>query len=483
MGSSTVDKPDHSWAAVARRAPGLFPLKLSERKLLLSVVDLIIANVALAASVAVRFDEPLAWDLVRTRPAWYLIMTGLWLGVAFFLGSYDLRRAARLKAGAAVGATTAMVTAVVYLLVPYVTPPLPTSRLSLVIFLSLMVGAATAWRVFYALILVRPALRRKALVVGAGWAGRTIVEAIRANAAAEYDLVGFVDDDAEKQEKVIEGMQVLGARDDIEGLINQTGASEIIVAITQPDRMRPEMFQTIMDCHERGTQVTQMPTLFEQLTGRVPVEHAGRNLYVVLPLNGYPSHAQRIVKRLVDLVIGIVGFALTVLVLPFVWLALRLDGRGPVFYRQDRVGQGGRLFDLIKFRTMVPDAEVSGPQWAGEKDPRVTRVGRILRRLHIDEIPQAMNILRGELSFIGPRPERPEFVAQLEKQIPFYRARHAVRPGITGWAQVNYRYGASVEDALVKLQYDLYYIKHQSLWLDLGILIKTIATVLILRGR
>jgi len=137
----------------------------------------------------------------------------------------------------------------------------------------------------------------------------------------------------------------------------------------------------------------------------------------------------------------------------------------------------------MKFRTMVTDAEADGPRWAEENDHRITRVGHVMRRLHIDEIPQAINIVRGELSFVGPRPERPEFVAELEWRIPFYRARHAVRPGVTGWAQVNYGYGASVEDALIKLQYDLYYIKHQSVWLDLIILIKTIPLVLTLQGR
>jgi lipopolysaccharide/colanic/teichoic acid biosynthesis glycosyltransferase len=223
--------------------------------------------------------------------------------------------------------------------------------------------------------------------------------------------------------------------------------------------------------------------LYEQLTGRVPVEHAGRNLAVVLPINGGPAHLHASVKRFADLSIASLGLVLTVLLLPLVWLAHRIESPGSVFYRQRRVGQGGRLFYLLKFRTMSPDAEPNGPRWAQVHDDRITRVGRILRRLHLDEAPQALNILRGDLSFMGPRPERPEFVMQLERQIPFYRARHAVRPGVTGWAQVNYDYGASVEDALTKLQYDLYYIKHQSLWLDLLILAKTLGLILTMRGR
>lgn len=457
-------------------------LRLSERKLLLGAVELVCANLALAAAVAWRFGMPVRWALT-VRPTWYLVLTVLWLAVGFLLGSYDLRRAARLATGATTGAATALVVAVVYLLIPYVTPPLPTSRLALFLFVGAMVGSVTAWRALYALVLVQPALRRKALVIGGGWAGRTIVEAIRDSVPDEYDLVGFIDDDRRKQTSVVDGLPVLGTRDDLRRVITQTGATDLIVAITQTDRMHPEMFQAIMDCHEQGIAITQMPLLFEQLTGRVPVGHVGQNLHVVLPLNGSPSRVQRSVKRLADLLLGTVGAAATLLLLPLVWVALRLEAPGPVFLRQTRVGQGGRDFGLIKFRTMVPDAEPKGPQWAEENDWRITRVGHLLRRLHLDEIPQAINLLRGELSFVGPRPERPEFVSQLEGQIPFYRARHAVKPGITGWAQVNYRYGASVEDALIKLQYDLYYIKHHSLWLDLLILIRTIGLVLTLRGR
>jgi lipopolysaccharide/colanic/teichoic acid biosynthesis glycosyltransferase len=171
------------------------------------------------------------------------------------------------------------------------------------------------------------------------------------------------------------------------------------------------------------------------------------------------------------------------LLVPLVALAIKIESPGPVFYRQDRIGQGGRVFRLYKFRTMVPHAEPHGPQWAQEDDARVTRVGRVLRRLHLDELPQALNLLRGEMSLIGPRPERPEFVSELEGVISFYRARHAVRPGITGWAQVNYRYGRSVEDALIKLQYDLYYIKHASVVLDAVIFVRTLGRVLSLRRQ
>jgi lipopolysaccharide/colanic/teichoic acid biosynthesis glycosyltransferase len=189
-------------------------------------------------------------------------------------------------------------------------------------------------------------------------------------------------------------------------------------------------------------------------------------------------------KRLVDLAVAVVGMAILAVIAPLVAVANALWSPGPLFYRQVRVGLGGRAFPLFKFRSMAPDAESEcGAVWADEGDPRVTPVGRLLRRAHLDELPQVWNILKGEMSLIGPRPERPEFVAILMAQVPFYQARHAVRPGITGWAQVRYRYGSSVDDARVKLEYDLYYIKHQSMYLEMSIVAKTAAAVLRLRGR
>jgi lipopolysaccharide/colanic/teichoic acid biosynthesis glycosyltransferase len=188
-------------------------------------------------------------------------------------------------------------------------------------------------------------------------------------------------------------------------------------------------------------------------------------------------------KRSLDLLTACGGLVIVALLAPWVALANAVWSPGPLLYWQTRVGRGGRPFELVKFRSMIPDAESLGPVWATEGDERVTAVGRVLRKARLDELPQVWNILKGEMSLVGPRPERPEFVRELVQEIPFYQARHAVRPGITGWAQVRYRYGNSVQDALVKLQYDLYYIKHQNLYLELSILVKTAAVMIRLRGR
>jgi lipopolysaccharide/colanic/teichoic acid biosynthesis glycosyltransferase len=228
-----------------------------------------------------------------------------------------------------------------------------------------------------------------------------------------------------------------------------------------------------------------MTSLYERLTGKVSVDHAGRNIHVALPLSDSPLRRLFAAgKRLFDLLASLLGLAVLALVVPVVAMANAFGNRGPLFYRQTRVGKGGNHFGLLKLRTMIPDAEKGrGAVWATEDDVRVTPFGRFLRKVRIDELPQFWNILKGEMSLVGPRPERPEFVARLVSALPFYQARHAVQPGLTGWAQVRYGYGSSVQDALVKLQYDLYYIKNQSVYLELSILAKTAAVMLRLAGR
>jgi lipopolysaccharide/colanic/teichoic acid biosynthesis glycosyltransferase len=267
-------------------------------------------------------------------------------------------------------------------------------------------------------------------------------------------------------------------------LASRLHAEEIVLAITHRHTMTAAAFDALLECRERGLHITTMAALYERLLGRVPVEHVGRDVAAVLPTDSVPSlRLFYTLKRGIDLLAGIVGGLGLCIVIPFVALANALWGRGPLFFRQKRVGMGGKIFLVCKFRTMVPDAEHdTGPVWSRKDDPRTTSVGRFLRKSRIDELPQIINVLRGEMSLVGPRPERPQFVEQLAAQIPFYRARHAVRPGITGWAQVRYRYGSSVEDSRIKLEYDLYYVKNQDLALDALIMLKTLAVVFSLQG-
>lgn len=465
------------------------PLQISERRTLLILMDGVLVNVAVLVALrlgAYRSGWAFTSEFLLSRLYWFLGLTALYFILASVNDCYNLRVASDAVSSAfALFKTTALML-VVYFCLYFLAEPrtlqLYWPRHIVGFYALVSVPLLSLWRWLYIVIFTAPQFRRRALIVGAGWAGRTIAQAIRHNLSADYEIVGFIDDDPNKQGQTIEGISVLGNHGNLVALAEEKGVSEIVLAITRD--LRGDMFQAIMDCNERGIQITPMPILYEQMTGRVAVEHVGDNWLVVLPINGVSVFSLfMLFKRLADVIVSVLGLAFLSVVLPFVALAIYLESPGPIFYSQERVGRAGRIFRLLKLRSMVPSAEQNGqPRWASRNDERVTRVGRFLRRTRLDELPQFLNVLRGEMSLIGPRPERPEFVAELQKRIPFYRSRLAVRPGLTGWAQVNYPYGSSVEDALVKLQYDLYYIKHQSFYLDLLILLKTIGVVLSFQG-
>jgi len=312
------------------------------------------------------------------------------------------------------------------------------------------------------------------MIVGAGPGGRALARAVAGSRRVR--VLGFLDEDPALWGSAVEGIPVLGPPTALEAWLEATGVSEVIM---DPGRGGGMALAPV--CLERGLAITDWVAAYEALLRQVPVGLDGEAPLRALTVSR-PGLGFRLVHRAMDLVAGVLGLLLTGLLWPLVALGLRWESPGPVFYRQVRVGQGGRPFVLWKFRTMVLTAEAAGPTWAQEGDARVTRLGRLLRRFHLDEVPQAWNILKGEMSFIGPRPERPEFIGLLDA-LPGYRARHAVRPGIAGWAQVHYRYGDSLESSLEKLRYDLYYLKHRSIRLDLLILVKTIGVLLRGQGR
>jgi exopolysaccharide biosynthesis polyprenyl glycosylphosphotransferase len=268
-------------------------------------------------------------------------------------------------------------------------------------------------------------------------------------------------------------------------LVESLDIDELVIAITDSSRISHELYEAIMDCREKGLPIVTMPTIYERLTGRVTIEHSGLN--IELAAGQSDSSLLRMfntIKRLIDIIGAISGICFTAFLIPFITVANWLWSPGPLFFRQERLGLGGRTFRVIKFRSMVPEAEEqSGAVWAAENDFRVTSFGRFLRNTHLDEFPQFINVLLGEMSLVGPRPERPEFVVELSKSVPFYRARHSVRPGITGWAQIHQDYGDSFELAKEKLEYDLFYIKRAGFRLDTVILLRTITKVLGLQGR
>ncbi len=473
----------HPIDRVAKR-PAL-PLQISERRTLLIAVDLLLVNLAVLVALALwtwRSSDVMSTRFVLSQAHWFILLTGLWLIVATITNLYDL--------GIAMDPMTSLhslvwamgLSLLIYVFIYFASPRGALPRLFMLYFTVLAFASLTAWRLTYSLVFHRGVFQRRTLVVGAGWAGIAIAEAIRENLNAGYELVGFTDDDPAKQGRAIHGLPVLGSRDDMRTLIDSRGISDVILAIT--GEMHTDLIHTLMTFQEQGVRIIPMAQLYEDLTGRIAVEHLGSHWHIMLPLdhpgtgNIYPG-----LKRAFDVLAALVGLMVLAVMLPFIAVALYLDSPGPLFYTQERIGKGGKPFRILKFRSMVPDAEKNGAAWAEEDDPRVTRTGRFLRRASLDELPQLLNVLRGEMSIVGPRPERPIFANRLAEEIPFYRLRHAVKPGMAGWALIHYGYSSSVEDALVKLQYDLYYIKHQSIFLDVVILLRTFGRVLALAGR
>jgi sugar transferase (PEP-CTERM system associated) len=332
--------------------------------------------------------------------------------------------------------------------------------------------------VFAFLVRTEP-FRERVLFLGATPTAERLVRELETNHPG-YQILGYVDDRPADQLALTNGFRVLGATPQLKDIAAATGVGTIVVCLTERRGTFP--LQPILECKLRGIRIEDWPTFYEKLTGKIVVQNL-RTSWLVFSEGFNRTLVTRTMKRWIDLVLAGLLLALAGPILLLVAVAIRLNSSGPVFFRQERVGEGGQTFTLLKFRTMVDNAEAeSGPVWANDHDPRATAVGCWLRKTRIDEIPQIWNVLKGEMSFIGPRPERPHFVARLQQKIPYYAERHSIKPGITGWAQVRYRYGASIEEAEEKLQYDLYYVKNMSHFLDALILLSSIQVVLFGKG-
>ncbi len=465
------------------------PIPIAERRLLLIGLDLVALTAGLVLALVYRPDIQFTWGLLWSNPRWVLLLSFLWLFLAFTFDAYDPKTLTKLGDSALAVIKAGALASGLFYLIPFLAPVLPPSRSSLFVAFLLPVGFVLTGRALYALLHARTVFQRRILIIGAGWAGQTISEALAEAADSSFRVLGVIDDDTLKHHKPLRAngtearaLEVLGGRESLKPLIRQHQINTLVLAITH--QLEGELLQSLMECLELGVEIVPMPELYEQLTGRVPIEHVGDNWYVAMPIQHPGTGAlYPLVNRVFDILSASAGMVFLGLAFPFLALAIYLDSPGPIFYRQERVGKGGRRFWVYKFRSMIPDAENGQAVWAQKNDSRVTRVGRLLRKTHIDEFPQFINILKGDMSAVGPRPERPEFIAELAEEIPFYRVRHAVKPGMAGWGLVRQGYGASKEDAIIKLQYDLYYIKHQSLWLDVIILLKTVLDTVTFGGR
>jgi sugar transferase (PEP-CTERM system associated) len=452
----------------------LFNVYIPVRTLVLLIGEALIVwtSFLLGAVYELREDS----YLVLNYEGGYLKILGVTVLVLLCSHGLDLYDTARLNTKGELYFRLLMVPGVLAFIlagVAYVRPEYLLGSGSSAVGLVILTVALFGWRLGFTWLAQLPILVERVYVLGTGERAQRVVLGLRQNPEIGVEIAswtGKIEGAVTRESVAAHLMEV----------VHKQKVHRVIVAM--PDRRGTIPMPELLELRMQGVKIEEATSWLEKISGKIEVE----NLYpswLVFGEGFRRSTAFIVVRRVVSIVISLAGLILALPLFPLIMLAIRLDSRGPVFYTQTRVGKAGRIFKVVKFRTMRQDAEAaSGPQWAGDNDPRVTRVGRFLRSSRLDEIPQLWCVLKGDMAFVGPRPERPEFIEWLSKEIPYYGVRHMVRPGLTGWAQVKYKYGSTVQDSREKLQYDLFYIKNASIGLDLLIMFLTVKTVLLRRG-
>ncbi|MCG9973047.1 sugar transferase [Christiangramia crocea] len=459
----------------------LFHFEISERKILLRLFDMLAVLITLAlVGIIFEFDyfrinaDHWNWTLV------FLIYLNLFSSV-FEL--YDLQKADRFDSVIKNVLLTSSLTVLFYILTPFFTPSLPTNRLQILFFFLSIAGALLIWRFLYISLISSPRFYKRVLVVGDSFDIQLIADALQ-KTDPNYMVVGYINTDqrlkTELENEKLKRFEV----GELQSAIHKHHINEVVVASAYQKGLMFSLYNELSELLKKGFPIRDYTQVYEEITRRIPVQNVDKDFYRYFPFSrSNQNKFYLLVFRIIDILVSFMGLVFCLLILPFVIVGNFLGNRGDLFYTQERVGKNGKVFKILKLRTMIHDAEIAGPQYAQKNDYRVTKFGRFLRRARIDEIPQFYNVLKGDMSLIGPRPERPIFVKELSELIPFYESRHIIKPGLTGWAQVMANYGDCHDDSLEKLQYDLYYIKHRGIFLDLSILLKTLSTVIFFRGQ
>jgi len=461
----------------------LFPdlhFDISERKVLLRVFDIIFAlGFLYLIGAFFEFD----YFMIDKQNWSYTVVLALYLaifGTVFEL--YNLQQASKYQVVLKNTILTVSFTTLFFLLTPYYTPVLPENRLQIVFFFVAILSGILIWRALYIGLISSPRFYKRVLLVGDTLDISKIIKNLE-YADPNYKVVAYI---AEKDYGV-----KIGARNitqypsnNLQETIDTISVSEVVVLKDYEKGVSLELYNQLINLLESGFPIREYTQVFEEIAQRIPVEYVDKDFYTYFPFSrNNQNKLYQFFHRVFDIFSSFIGIYVLALMLPFIILFNIFWNRGSLFYTQTRIGLNGRTFEMIKLRTMIKDAEKEGAVLAQKNDNRITTFGKFLRNTRLDEIPQFFNVLLGHMSVIGPRPERPEFVRKLSKTIPFYETRHIVKPGLTGWAQVKGSYVSSEEGMLEKLQYDLYYIKHKNIFLDLSIILKTMSTVIFYRGQ
>lgn len=458
----------------SRFSPRIFWLILADAAILYSGVILAMYLRLGFSGSEYELNEKNGWLKIALASAVCLL-------ILYFYDLYDYivmtnRRELMLRLVQALGIAWALL-AFLFYFVPQLLIGRGVSVISVPLVLCLLLG----WRIFIHTLTGHPEIGEKILVVGTGQTALDTAEAVWERRDAGYRIVGFVSENGAKPREKLGRSEILGRAMDLEDVIRNEKIDRVVIAVRERRGAFPT--ETLLKMSLAGdVSIEECTSFFERITGKVHVDML-RPSWLIFAGRRRDSPVKSVLREAFHRLLALIGLLVSLPVALVTVILIKLESRGPIFYKQERVGKSGHVFNVIKFRSMKTDAEADGkPMWAVSNDERATRVGKLIRKLRIDEIPQFWNILKGEMNFVGPRPERPHFVKQLATEIPFYEHRHLVAPGLTGWAQIKYPYGASVSDAIQKLQYDLYYIKNQSLTLDMIIVFDTFKTVLFGKG-
>ncbi|MNX64857.1 UDP-N-acetylgalactosamine-undecaprenyl-phosphate N-acetylgalactosaminephosphotransferase [compost metagenome] len=455
--------------------------EISERKLLLRLFDVFTVVGALyIVGLLFKFDY---FSISKANFYWTIVL-GLYLNI---LGTvfemYNLQTASNQYQVIKSILLTSSTTVLFFLLTPIFTPVLPSNRLQIIYFFLAITLALFGWRIFYQSFLASHRfLKRVVIVCDKNQLEELVMSLVKVD--PHYKILGFVNTDS-KGEIIsdlsgIENIEIPKLNE----FIKKNAISEIVIASQKTDGITVDLYNDLLMLLEKGFVIREYTQVYEMITQRIPVQYVDRDFYRYFPFSrSNHNKLYLLLVRLLEIIVSLFGITIGLYLLPFIYVANFIGNKGSLIYIQERVGKNGKVFKIYKFRTMVKNAETDKAVFATQNDRRITAFGKFLRKSRIDEFPQFINVLKGDMAVIGPRPERPFFVEQIAGQMPFYQTRHVIKPGLTGWAQVNYSYGDSIKDSLIKLQYDLYYIKHRSVFLDINITIKTISTILFYRGQ
>ena len=456
--------------------------EVSERKILLRIFDVVFVLLALYFVGKILNLEYLL-EASSSKLSSILVLVLYIIGIGTIFEMYNLQVASNQYKVLKSCILTTSAAVLLYLLTPVFSAELPKNRFQILIFYFTVLSALILWRTFYMKFLASNRFVLNVVLVCDPGQVEELILGLE-NSDPHYKIVAYVQSDQDGinifEYHFVQQIKI----NDLVAFVNENRLFEIVVASQNAEDITVELYQQLLQLLESGTRIREYTQVYEDKTQRIPVQHITRDFYKFFPFNRSNSNQLYLVNvKILEIVISITGILIGIILVPFILLGNAIGNKGKLLYTQERVGKNGAIFRIFKFRTMVNDAEKEGAVFSTPNDCRVTPFGKFMRKTRIDEIPQFINILNGEMAVIGPRPERPFFVKEIAGIMPFYETRHVIKPGLTGWAQVNYSYGESIEDSLIKLQYDLYYIKHRSVFLDLNIAIKTISTVLFYRGQ